>query len=206
MNAQTNSTESGSLATEIARIFPPQGHWETEDYLRVTEHSRCLVELVDGTVEVLEMPTESHQLIVQFLFLAFHSFIAPRRLGTLVFAPIRMRTVGNRFREPDLAFLATKHADKRGNDFWRGADLVVEVVSDDRASRVRDLETKRAEYARSGIEEYWIVDPSAKSVSVLTLNQGQYVEWGVFLAGETATSTLLPGFAVGVDEVWRAAE
>jgi Uma2 family endonuclease len=62
-----------------------------------------------------------------------------------------------------------------------------------------DLETKRTEYARAGIPEYWIVNPLKETITVLQLEDDAYVEHGVFKRGETATSALLEGFAVSVD-------
>jgi Uma2 family endonuclease len=202
-----SNDESTAWATRIAQLFPPQGHWGVDDYLRLTDLSRGLVEFDEGTIEVLEMPTERHQLIVQFLFLAFHRFVSERALGTLVFAPIRVETIGNRFREPDLAFMLAAHASKRTNDYWRGADLVVEVVSEDVNSRRRDLETKRVEYARAGIREYWIVDPREQRIEVLSLGAGGaggYELTEEFIVGQTAVSRLLDGLQIDVGSVFEA--
>ena len=90
-----------------------------------------------------------------------------------------------------------------------GADLVMEVVSEGKENRDRDLITKRAEYAAAGIEEYWIVDPESRSVTVLFLdrtNPSQYRDHGVFVAGSLATSVLLPGFSVNVTELFAQAD
>jgi Uma2 family endonuclease len=209
MTARTDSSDAPPLATEIAKLFPPQGRWSEADYLELTSHCRGMVEFVEGTVEVLEVPTEAHQLIVQYLFLTLHSFVAPRELGTTVLAPFRIRTTENRFREPDLALLLAERRELRGNDYWSGADLVVEVVSDDPKGRRRDLETKREEYARAGVREYWIVDPSKRLFTVLTLadlTSTRYEVFGEFAVGQLATSSLLAGFSVDVGSVFLAAE
>jgi hypothetical protein len=73
-----------------------------------------------------------------------------------------------KFREPDIVFLLAQHADRRGNKYWRGADLVMEVVSEDDPDR--DLVTKRVEYAQAGICEYWLLDPRDRTVTVLALD------------------------------------
>lgn len=80
------------------------------------------------------------------------------------------------------------------------ADLVIEVVSD--KNRPHDIETKRIEYARAGIPEYWIIDPKKETITVLVLKSKQrtYVEFGTFRKGQQAASKLLRGFAIDVTE------
>ena len=58
--------------------------------------------------------------------------------------------------------------------------LVVEVVSPGKTSRERDYQRKRAQYEATGIPEYWIVDTQEEQVKVLYLEEGRYVEEGVF--------------------------
>ncbi len=91
---------------------------------------------------------------------------------------------------------------RRHEEFWDGADLVVEVISS--SDPRRDLETKRAEYAVAGIPEYWIVDPRDETVTVLTLPTGQseYADAGKYARGEAAASVLLDGLTVDVAEVF----
>jgi Uma2 family endonuclease len=79
---------------------------------------------------------------------------------------------------------------------------VLEIVSPDNPER--DTVEKRADYAEAGIPEYWIVNPLDETITVLRLAGEQYSEHGVFRRGETATSTLLAGFAVAVDDVLDA--
>ena len=52
--------------------------------------------------------------------------------------------------------------------------MIVEVVSPD--SIKRDYRYKRSEYAALGINEYWIVDPASKKITVLLLDEGLYEE------------------------------
>jgi Uma2 family endonuclease len=89
-------------------------------------------------------------------------------------------------------------SDRIGEEFWRGADLVMEIVKGDAEDRRRDMVVKRAEYARAGIAEYWIVDPQEEQITVLHLSGKRYVVHGQFSRGEAATSHLLAGFGVDV--------
>ena len=128
-------------AWEVALLFPAQGEWSEDDYLWLTDHTRCLVELTDGHVEVLPMPTDAHQRIVLFLYRALYAFLAARGLGIVLVAPLRLRVRTGRYREPDLLLLLSTNDPRRSNRYWTGADLVVEVVSPDDPKR--DLVRKR---------------------------------------------------------------
>ena len=55
----------------LEQILPPQGEWSEEEYLVLTDQRNRLVEFTDGFLEVLPMPTDKHQGILGFLYLAF---------------------------------------------------------------------------------------------------------------------------------------
>ena len=57
--------------------------------------------------------------------------------------------------------------------------LVVEVVSPDERNRDRDYGRKRRQYVR-GIPEYWLIDPNQSFITILQLDQGNYLEVGKF--------------------------
>ena len=186
---------------EIAQLFPAQGHWSEEEYFSLgTNH---LIEFSHGLLEVLPTPTQSHQLLVAALCESLCSFVRDRDLGMVLFAPMRVQLWQGKFRQPDIVHMAAAHPDRLGEQFWRGADLVIEVVRPDDPER--DTVTKRREYAQAGIPEYWIVDPAAASITVLTLHIQEYALHGEFVAGEEASSVLLKGLKVDVENVFSEA-
>jgi Uma2 family endonuclease len=133
------------------------------------------------------------------------AFVAAEAAGEVLFAPLPIRLWPGKFREPDIAYFRPgRIRDLRQPP--EGADLVMEVVSEGDENRKRDLETKREEYARTGIAEYWIVDPQEQRVTVLALDGPTYRVHGVFGRGATASSVLLAGFAVSVDAALAAGE
>ncbi|HEU4322745.1 MAG TPA: Uma2 family endonuclease [Roseiflexaceae bacterium] len=178
-----------------------QGMWTEAQYLAMTDHSRRLLEFSDGAIEVLPMPTRKHQAISRLLFLALTLFVQPLG-GTVFYAPLRLQIRKGVFREPDLLLLVDARDPRNQNAFWLGADLVVEIVSPDDPER--DTVTKRADYAKAGIPEYWIVHPEEQTITVLTLAGDTYAEHGVFARGQQASSRLLAGFGVEVTAVLEA--
>ena len=183
-------------------VEPLQGLWTQTQYLRLTDSARLLIEFTDGRLEVLPMPTDRHQAISQCLFLALLSFVGARG-GKVRYAPLRLRIRKGKFREPDLLLVRDAGDPRRRNDYWRGADLVMEVVSPDDPQR--DTQVKRGDYAEARIPEYWIVNPLDETITVLTLAGAEYAEHGVFRRGGRAESALLKGFAAGVADVFDAA-
>ncbi len=190
-------------AWDVALLFPEQGHWSEVDYLALTNSTSRLVECSQGRVEILPMPKMSHQKIVQYLSNLLLHFVSPRGLGTVLFAPLRVRLPAGTFREPDVVFMFAQHVERMGEDYWEGADLVMEVVSED--NRQHDLVAKRNDYAEAGIPEYWIVDPAQERITVLRLADGRYEPHGEFARGDRAGSALLPGFEADVSAVFAAA-
>ncbi|MGQ9547465.1 MAG: Uma2 family endonuclease [Roseiflexus sp.] len=178
-----------------------QGMWSVDQYLRLTDHTNRLIEYSDGWIEILPMPTERHQAILESLFLLLRSYVEFHG-GKVRFAPLRLLVHDGKFREPDILLLRDAHDPRRQDRFWRGADLVAEVVSEDAPER--DTQIKRIDYAEAGIPEYWIVNPLDETVTVLTLSGGSYAEYGVFRRGDEARSKLLDGFTVRVDDIFDA--
>ena len=190
-----------ALNALLREVLPRQGAWSEDAYLWLTDQSNRLIEFTDGCIEELPMPTSTHQAVLLFLYDQFRAYLKPRG-GIVMVAALRMRVRAGTFREPDLLLLRDR-ADPRYQDrYWLGADLVVEVVSPDNPDR--DLVEKRADYAAAGIPEYWIADPRLKTITVLTLQAGAYVEHGVYGRGVEAGSPLLPGFTTDVTAVFNA--
>jgi Uma2 family endonuclease len=186
---------------EIATLFPDQGQWSEEEYLALDTNR--LVEFDNGYIEVLPVPTDKHQAIITYLIIALTLWKEPRG-GIVRPAGLRVRLWDHKFREPDVIFMRSEHDERRAQRYWRGADLVIEIVSGSTEDRERDLVTKRQEYAQAAILEYWIIDPDTETITVLNLESTVYAEHGIFTRGETATSALLAEFAVSVDEVLDA--
>jgi Uma2 family endonuclease len=200
---QHRGSQPGEPPWEIALLFPAQGSWSEEDYLSLDTNR--LVEFSDGCVEVLPMPTVLHQLIVQFLYRLLDDFVRAEATGLVLIAPLPVHLWTGKYREPDVVYLRSgRVTDPRSQP--EGADLVMEVVSEGEENRERDLVTKRLEYARARISEYWIVDPQERSITVLRLDGAAYRESGKFGPGTQAVSELLAGFSVAVNAVFAAGE
>jgi len=186
----------GEPTWDIAQLFPAQGMWSESEYFALETNRR--LEFSHGYLEFLPIPTVLHQRIAAFLYDTLRAFIIGLNFGEVLFTRTRVRLWPGKYGEPDVVFMSAEHADRITDEYWEGADLVMEVVSLGNDDRRRDLKQKRQEYAQAGIPEYWIVDPELGQITVLTLDDQIYVVHGEFKRGEQATSKLVPGFAVDV--------
>ena len=110
--------------------------------------------------------------------------------------------------EPDLLFVAHEHMERFTKKHLKGApDLAIEVLSP--STWRRDLTAKREAYARSGVREYWVVDPEAERIEVFratgpvgddALENAEEI-WN--RPGATLTSPLLPGLVLPVPEAFE---
>lgn len=196
-----HASSIGDPVWDIATLFPPQGGWTEEQYLSLDTNR--IIEFTDGCIEVLPMPTSLHQLIVKFLVAQLDQFISVGAGGLALFAPLPVKFRKAFYREPDIVYLSPAR-NMKGKKYPQGADLVMEVASEDKKDRQRDYEQKRLEYAEAGVPEYWIVDPYDRKIIVLVLQGKMYREHGIFSSGELAMSVLLSGFATPVDDVFAA--
>jgi len=106
--------------------------------------------------------------------------------------------------EPDVSFISTRRraagpAPEFDKFLRLTPDLVIEVISP-RGSR-RDNVAKKAIYARNGVDEYWLVDPRKREVTVLLRSGSAFGEPAVFRKGPVM-SAILPGLVLTIEKLF----
>ncbi len=148
-------------------------------------------EIIDGVLYVTPAPTPRHQRLVLGLGGRFDSFATDHNLGAVYPAPLDVRLSPSHVVQPDLVFVRRERRRIVGENLIDGApDLVVEILSP--STSARDKGEKARLYVTAGVPEYWLVDPDARTVTVLALKHGAYQalpeEHG------SVRSAVLPGF------------
>lgn len=181
------------------------------EYLNYSNDTDKRYELIDGELIALPPESEPNNFIANYLFFYLASSgLVPLRLikshnCEVQVAVLRSGDAANRY--PDLIILEPEHIPLTVNRLTITFDmlpprLVVEVVSPGRVGRERDYERKRAQYAARGIVEYWVIDPIQQVVTVLWLEDGNYVEVGVFRDGEAMVSPMFPQLNLTVKQIF----
>jgi Uma2 family endonuclease len=173
-----------------------------DEYLQADLPEGQRYELVDGLVKMSPTPDTGHDETVNALYLAVYEYGkahpgAIAHISQRACVPIPDQAT---VREPDLAVYAEWGGRQSGWQGWLRFTpfLVAEVVS--AGQGVRDFGTKRQDYLLAGIPEYWIIDPQARRVTVLTRGQNDWVE-SVFGPDQEACSSVLPGFSISVSRL-----
>jgi len=188
-----------------------------DEYLNYSDNTDNRYELIDGELIALPPESEPNNFIANYLFfyLASSGLVPLRLIKThnceVQVAVLRWRSprrgsgdAANRY--PDLIILEPEHIPLTATRLTITFDMlpprfVVQVVSRGRLGRDRDYERKRAQYAARGIAEYWAIDPIEEVVTVLRLQDGQYVEVGVFRDGEAIVSPMFPQLSLTVQQI-----
>ncbi len=79
-------------------------------------------------------------------------------------------------------------------------DLVIEILSP--SSIETDFLRKSKLYERSGVREYWIVNPEGETVSVQSLDGDRFVIAGEYRREDTLHSSVLEGFELELASIF----
>jgi len=163
-------------------------------------------ELIDGEHFVSPSPNTAHQTICLNLVRALLPHLDRHGSGRLLFAPFDIKLSLFTVLVPDLVYFTAERFARVVNEKHATAapDLVVEILSP--GTRRRDKGRKRAVYDREGVREYWMVDPEARSITVLRrprAGAGLTDVTVVILAdGGVLESRLFPGLQIPLREVF----
>jgi len=173
-----------------------------KDYMSTPNDKRY--QLLDGEMIVAPSPTNKHQTIAMNLALVLQQFVSDRLLGRVRFAPLDVVLSNHDVAQPDILFVSNARSSIITEANMQGApDLVVEILSPGTAEYDRGY--KRALYGRHGVREYWLVDPDAETVEVLTQGEQGLGTFATYARGQTLESQLLEGLSVELDEVFQEA-
>lgn len=198
-------------AAATTPAFPPvsteggeKKYYTYEELVECMPETNIPHELWDGELIISPTPSFYHQEITLRFYEILARWVRTRKLGKAITAPIDMVLSPSRSVQPDVAFISNERRSIIQRVIHGPADLVVEVISE--GGRQRDRIDKRDLYEQHGVKEYWIVDPEAKTVEVLSLQNQEYKLMGRWRTGETASSTLLTEFKVAVDYLFTGEE
>lgn len=190
------------MASKNERVHEPPSNYA--EYLLTSEEERW--EIIDGKpYNLAPAPSPEHQRTVSSLQGEFYAFLKGKPCTSYV-APFDVRLMTDEkpddqirnIVQPDLVVICDESKiDGKGCN--GPPDLIVEVLS--LATAKRDRSDKLRLYRLSGVKEYWIVDPSNKTVEVFHWHEHQFADAKVYTWDETIPVGLSDDWIVDLKDV-----
>jgi len=189
--------------TDDMNVLAPRVKLTYEDFLQFPDDGRRH-ELIDGEHYVTPSPNTRHQRISGRLYLLIGNWLQEHPVGQLFYAPFDVVFSNIDVVEPDLLYMSNERAvEVLTEKHVRGVpELVIEIASP--GTRRRDETLKRRLYERSGVTEYWVVDPDVDVVRAYRRSGegfGRPVQLSAE-AGDVMTTALLPGLEIPLARVF----
>jgi len=162
-------------------------------------------ELIDGEHYVTPSPNTKHQQIVVKLVIRIFNWLEKHPVGRVFVAPFDVVFTKFDVVEPDVLYMSNERAAEILTDAnVQGVpELVIEIGSP--GTRRRDETVKRLLYERAGVSEYWVVDPELDVIRLYRRDGERFARPAELSAeaGDVLTTTLLPGLALELVDVFR---
>lgn len=160
--------------------------YTVESFLAMPKEAQWNYELIDGIVLMSPSPSREHQTIGAKILTRLGT-----QLATTSCEPTyELDIIANGcVFKPDLLVFCDTQAEL--------PELVFEILSP--STRHRDLRMKLIKYEEIGIQEYWIVDPKSKTITVHTFRTNQTE---IYIIGEIAQSMLHAEIQIPVAEIF----
>jgi Uma2 family endonuclease len=161
-----------------------------EDY-RLLPETGPRYQLVEGDFFMAPAPNRYHQDILRNLFGMLFKYLEKHPIGIIYCAPFDVFLDEVNVHQPDLIFVSKKNDILTAAGAEGAPDFVVEILSPKTA--FLDKGGKLRVNARSGVKEYWIIDPQTKMIHVYFLPKNAVKPAFIYTEKDTFESPQFPG-------------
>lgn len=199
-----------SAVTDLSQL-DLNAHYSYADYMTWQFEER--IELIKGKISLMcPGPNVKHQRLSWLLSGALFNYFVPHRCQAFA-APFDVRLYDRRKSllanqevttvvQPDLCVICDP--DKLDEQGCNGApDWIIEILS--KGNSKKEVKTKHALYAESGVKEYWLVFPYEEVVQQFVLDdpQNRYQLLNSYAGDDVATAHLFPDLAIDLAALFK---
>ena len=178
----------------------PRRKFTVQDYMTTPEDKRY--QLLDGEIILAPLPTVAHQRVLGRLVRSLSEILADRKLGQVWAAPLDVVLSEYDAVQPDISFVSNQRADIVAGGYVQGApDLIAEILDPGTAEYDRGYKSQL--YGRHGVREYWIVDPDAETIDVLSEGEDGHVALNSFGSTGELLTPIMEGLPLNLDDLFR---
>lgn len=181
-----------------------------EEYMTLVDSSDQRFELIDGEVHLLASPSFKHQVIVNEIAWYLNNYFRERSCRSLA-APLDVRLYGyaTKFEEnpnvvqPDVVVICDEEKVNEDGRYEGIPTLIVEVLSP--STKGKDMVAKLNLYMRSGVLEYWIVNPENRSILQYSFSDSKDIEdFKSLEEGDTIESVAFADLEIPLTDIFSA--
>lgn len=185
----------------IATYRVPKKRYTYQDYLELPDDGNRY-EIIEGELIKLTTPYIIHQTVSGNIIFELVKFIKQKKIGTIYFAPLDVVLNEINVVQPDILFISKENLQIITVKNIKGVpDLIVEIISP--STEYYDLFVKKGTYEKSGVKEYWLVDPQEQRVEIfLNVNQNFKLNQRLDREG-VLKSKVLNGFEIDMETVFN---
>ena len=187
-------------------MLPEIKHITYDEFVSIDKNTTELLEYIDGIVYNQASPSKTHQIVALNIATEFNIFFRNKECKPFI-APfdIVLKNQQEQYPKkviPDISIICDKTGLSDVN-YTGVPTLIVEILSPSNESH--DLVTKMNLYQQFGVNEYWIVNPKIKSVSIYKTNEESFYEqFGVYKNEEEFESATFEGLKINLREIFEA--
>lgn len=189
------------IVEQAGRMLEAERQRRERFYNEITEYEKA--EFINGEVVIHSPVKKEHNDASGNLFALIHAHVRKHHLGYVGYEKI-MVTLSRNDYEPDICFFGQEKARHftDGQSLFPAPDLVVEVLSPKTSANDRGV--KFEDYRAHGVQEYWIVDPVARTVEQYQLDAAQQYQLILKSGNGQISSEVIPGFYIRIEAVFDA--
>lgn len=158
-------------------------------------------QLIEGELYMSPSPNWRHQKVAQNIARMIENYLDTHARGRLFIAPLDVILTEINVYQPDVLFFTNERDSILGERCVEGApDFVVEILSESTAHLDK---IKRKIYARTGVTEFWLVEPELKEIAVYNLRKDPDSPKATYRGKDSFVSPLFPGLKFLCAQIFR---
>lgn len=168
-----------------------------DDYAKIPQDG-MRHEIIDGVHIVNAAPSTVHQHVSKRLQYQLYTKVELAGLGVLFNAPVDVQLSEFDIVQPDLVIILNENVRKITPTKIKVApNLVVEILSP--STSELDHTLKKDLFERSGVQEYWIVDPFEQNIEQWILTDGKFLQAP---SADPIVLKIAPGVSIAKESIW----
>jgi len=193
-----NSPRLALYANQLQEYLDDEQRRREEFYDWITEDIKA--EFINGEVIVQTPAKKRHTAASINLTALLDAYVESHDLG-FVGAETALVSLTRNDYLPDICFFGQEKTKQLSPDQvkYPAPDFIVEILSPSTASKDRGI--KFEDYAYSGVQEYWLVDPQEQTLEQYVLRNESY-ELILKLKSGSITSAAIAGFSIPVEAIF----